>query len=44
MSDGAFEITKEMFQTKPTGDGGGMHGVSGLVNNVGDIRASEIEI
>ena len=44
MSDGAFEITKEMFQTKPISDGGGMHGATSLINSIGDIRSSEIEI
>ena len=44
MCDGTFEITKEMFQTKPIGDGGGMDGATCLVNSIGDITASEIEI
>ena len=33
-----------MFQTKPIGDGGGMHGATCLVDSVGDIRTSEIEV
>ena len=33
-----------MFQTKPIGDGGGMHGATCLIDSVGDIRTSEIEV
>ena len=33
-----------MFQTKPIGDGGGMHGATGLIDSVGDIMTIEIEV
>ena len=44
MSDSAFEISKKMFQTSPIGNCGGMHGATYLVDDIGDVRMSEVEI
>ena len=44
MSNGAFEVSKKMFETNPINNCGGMHGSAGLVDGIGDIRASEGEI
>ena len=44
MSDGAFEISKEMFETNPISHCGGMDGAAGLVDDIGDVRTSEGEI
>ena len=44
MSDGSFEVTKKMFETSPISHCGGMHGSTGLVDGIGDVRTSEGEI
>ena len=44
MSNGAFEVSKKMFETNPISNCGGMHGAAGLVDGIGEVRASEGEI
>ena len=44
MSNGAFEVSKEMFEMNRISNLGGMHGAAGLVDGIGDVRASEGEI
>ena len=44
MSNGAFEVSKKMFETNPMSNCWGMHGSAGLVDGIGDVRASEGEI
>ena len=44
MSNGAFEVSKEMFEMNLISNCGGMHRVAGLVDGIGDVRASEGEI
>ena len=44
MGDSAFEVSKKMLQMSPIGNCGGMHGATCLVDDIGDVRTSEVEI
>ena len=44
MSNCAFEVSKKMFEMNPIRNCGGRHGSTGLVDGIGDVRASEGEI